>query len=163
MSLIVRTRVSGTSEYVQRLTSMPEAVQAAIEKKMRLQAADISARIKQKLSGELLNVKSGALRNSIYARIYSSKNRVLLSVGSRGDVPYAALHNYGGVVQHPGVSSDKVVVFRDKGGSKVFSRGISPHSIPIPERNFVESTIDDSKGELIQDLIDAVAEAARGR
>jgi phage gpG-like protein len=49
-------------------------------------------------------------------------------------VPYAAIHNFGGMIKHPG--SDKLQVFQI-GGATVFSRGTKPHDIRIPQRQYM--------------------------
>jgi phage gpG-like protein len=49
-------------------------------------------------------------------------------------VPYAAIHNFGGVIKHPG--SDKFQAFEYMGGM-VFTHGTKAHNINIPQRMFM--------------------------
>lgn len=49
-------------------------------------------------------------------------------------VPYAAIHNFGGVIQHPG--SKKFQAFEYNGGM-VFTWGTKAHAIPMPQRQFM--------------------------
>ena len=49
-------------------------------------------------------------------------------------IPYAAIHNFGGVIQHPG--SSKLQVFT-LNGKTVYTRFTKPHAIPIPQRMYM--------------------------
>lgn len=49
-------------------------------------------------------------------------------------VPYAAIHNFGGVIQHPG--SSKFQAF-EYGGGMVYTWFTKAHAIPIPQRQFM--------------------------
>jgi len=162
MSMIFSMR--GDQEAVSYLRGLPDAVQQVVLAKMQGLASSISDRIKQKLSGEVLNVRTGALRNSIYARIYDSPGSVSLSVGSRGDVPYASLQEDGGVVQHPGVQRTRGMVpmpMKTAYGALVgFSMKTRAHEILIPARSYVRSTLDEMMPDINNAILDAVTEAA---
>lgn len=94
-------------------------------------------------------IESGALMNS--AEVSSvSADHVEVSIG--GDLPYAAIHQFGGVINHPG--SDKLQVF-DIGGKTVFSKGTKPHQITIPARKYfrIQDEDKDSIMNLLHDFI----------
>lgn len=157
MSIIIK--LEGMEELIQQLRTLPLSIQQAVFQKMEKLAQDISDRIKQKLSGEVLNIKSGALRNSIYARVYQSQGKMTLSFGSRGDVPYAATQEYGLNVQHPGVIDKGHVLAYLTGGTKRFARSIAAHVIPMPERSFLRSTEEEYVPGFTQAIQDGMDEA----
>ena len=49
-------------------------------------------------------------------------------------VPYAAIHNFGGTIKHPG--SDKFQAFEYMGGM-IYTYGTKAHNINIPQRMFM--------------------------
>lgn len=75
--------------------------------------------------------QSGDLLRSIQMR--SDATSATVSISTR-DVPYAAIHNFGGVIKHPG--SSKFQVFHI-GGAVVFTHGTKPHDIHIPQRQYM--------------------------
>lgn len=96
-----------------------------------------------------LMVRSGALVNSIKPSQVNSV-RVVISAGS-DKVPYAKIHNEGGVIDHPGGTpffiekkSDNRLVFVSKKKAselKAYKNTLlpvtKPHKIPIPQRQFM--------------------------
>lgn len=88
-----------------------------------------------------LLVQSGRLRRSIRVLRRTSDS---VSVGS--EVPYAAIHNYGGEVQHPGspyivVAGKAVWLKRETAKARKaagkYVKTSKPHSIRIPQRQFL--------------------------
>jgi phage gpG-like protein len=77
-------------------------------------------------------MKSGKMFENIQLRWDSTSATVYLD-SSR--VPYAAIHNFGGTIKHPG--SDKFQAFEYMGGLVVLPHGTKPHDIPIPQRMFM--------------------------
>lgn len=55
-------------------------------------------------------------------------------VSTTGGLPYAAVHQYGGSVHHPG--SDKPQAFTVD-GVRVFTSNVPAHDIPIPQRPYM--------------------------
>lgn len=78
-------------------------------------------------------VLSGRLRNSIYQKSDESS----AEVGVPSSIPYAFIHNFGGVINHPGTQNG-------------FGKGIPipPHPIRIPKREYMMFQDED-----IQDIL----------
>ena len=76
-------------------------------------------------------IKSGRLVNSL--RIGMLDETSVTVIAGEG-IPYAAIHQTGGIINHPG--SKKFQVF-EIGGQIVFTRGTKPHKIPIPQRRYM--------------------------
>ena len=58
----------------------------------------------------MLNTRSGALSDSIAASVTADADGVLASVGSEGDVKYAAIQEYGGKTSAHGILPAKADV-----------------------------------------------------
>jgi phage gpG-like protein len=163
MSVIIK--LTGDTEYAEYIGRLPRLMQEAIGRKMESLATDISERIKEKLSGEVLQARTGKLRNSIYARIYMGSTNVTMSFGSRGDVSYAEIHETGGFVSHPGVPNtmNKTMPMSNKMGAiNQFSRSTRPHQIPIPRRSYIKSTRDEMLPSINSKLLEAMREVSGG-
>lgn len=157
-------QLRGDRSVIDFLQSYSARVQEMILLKWQEAATRISDRVKEKLSGEVLSPKTGRLRASIVARVYTGKSHVTLSLGSRGDVPYAALHEYGGTVLIPSIVPVKrsVLMFYT-GYAKVFAKRTAAHVVHMPERSYVRSTMNEMIPSFSDLLIDAAIEAAASR
>ena len=148
----------GDDELVDWLRGLPDFVQQVVSAKLAQSAQNLSEYIKNdKLSGQILQSKSGALRNSIYARIYESKSKVFLAVGSRG-IDYAAIQEFGGTTRpHLMEAKGKVMAFYWY-GKKSFFRYVSHPGSHIPSRSYIESALQDKW----EDISSQVEEAVKG-
>ncbi len=80
-----------------RLDVYPAALAAALAAKATELAAALADLVKtDKLAGGVLDARSGALAASIAADVSADADGVRASVGSNGDVKYAAIQEYGG-------------------------------------------------------------------
>ena len=68
-------------------------------------------------------------------------------------VPYAAIHNFGGTIDHPEVSG-KLMVF-NYGGGIVFTYHTKRHDINIPQRQFMMFQ-DEDREQILQTLSNAI-------
>ncbi len=73
------------------LAAMPDRIRDALSSKANALAAELQAKIQQKLSGGVLNQKSGALARSIAATVDDLSADVSVTVAT-GDIPYATIH-----------------------------------------------------------------------
>lgn len=155
-------KMHGDDEVTGLLNSLGPTVREAVVRKWQDMASRISERVKQRLSGEVLSPKTGALRSSIYGRVYVGTNHVTLSVGSRGDVPYAALHEYGGVIEIPRIEPSKARVLSFiVGGVRRYAMWTRAHPARYPARPYLRPTLDEMLPDIRQQLIDALNEASR--
>lgn len=159
----------GDRELIQKLDAMPNKVQAALRKKVTTLAYMLEAKVKrEKLSGQVLKVQTGALRASIANEVTSSGTSVQGKVFSSGDVKYAAIHEFGGTIQNPGGAP--YIVTKD--GAQFISKAAAaamktpppvtkPFSINMPERSFMRSSLADMKQQIIEGMTQAVREGLR--
>ena len=150
--------LDGLEDASARLESYPAALAAALDAKAaELAAALVDLVQNDKLSGAVLNVGSGALRDSIVATISSDAGGVVASVGSEGDVKYAAIQEYGGKTSAHEILPVKAQALAFvAGGAQRFARRVEHPGSLIPERSYLRSSLDDMR----DDILDALAEAA---
>ena len=75
--------------------------------------------------------ESGALYGSIQK--FSGEDFAEIQAGQ--GIPYAAIHQFGGTINHPG--SDKPQVFTVNGALVFAAKGTKPHQIRIPARPYL--------------------------
>jgi phage gpG-like protein len=152
--------VRGLDETSARFDAYPAALQAALGAKATELATALDDLVKNKLSGAVLNTSSGALRDSIAAGVTADSDGVLASVGSEGDVKYAAIQEYGGKTSAHEILPVKgdVLAFVSGDGQR-FARRIEHPGSVIPERSYLRSSLEDMKDEILAALASTAAEA----
>ena len=153
--------LDGLEETSARLDGYPAALQAALAAKADELAAALADLVKNdKLSGGVLNTRSGALGDSIAASVTADADGVLASVGSEGDVKYAAIQEYGGKTSaHEILPAKGNVLAFVVGDAQHFARRVEHPGSAIPERSYLRSALDDMKDEIVAALAGAASEA----
>lgn len=142
------------------LAGMPERVRDALSDKANMLAAELQAKIQQKLSGTVLNTKSGALLRSIVTVIDDASANVSVTVSAGGDIKYAAIQEYGGTIPPHEILSDKgkALAFL-VGGKQAFAARVNLPAIAIPERSYMRSSLAEMADEIVEGLGEAVVGA----
>ena len=123
-----------------RLAFMPDRVKSSLRREITALATSLVSRIKQdKLSGQVLNVRTGNLRRSITDEVTADATSVTARVFSDKSVKYAAIHEFGGVINR--VGSIK-----------------GPYSIVIPQRAYMLPTFKEMQPEIQEGIEKAVKE-----
>ena len=152
--------VRGLDETSARFDAYPAALQAALGAKASELATALADLVKNKLSGAVLNTSSRTLRDSIAASVTADSDRVLASVGSEGDVKYAAIQEYGGKTSaHEILPVKGDVLAFVAGDGQHFARRIEHPGSVIPERSYLRSSLEDMKDEILSALASTAAEA----
>lgn len=143
------------------LGAMPERIRAALVAKAGVLAAKLRAKIEQKLSGEVLQMKSGALAGSIGVTIEESSAGVAVRLATSPDVKYAAIHEFGGVIPPHQIVPDKAKALAFLvGGKQAFTARVNLPAIAMPERSYMRTSLaemaDDIRDELAATAIEAV-------
>jgi hypothetical protein len=148
--------IEGAGQLAARFNAMPAALRAALKDKIADLAERLVDNIKSdKLGGEVLRARTGALRASIEA----SADETGASVFSAG-VKYAFAQEYG-------FDGDETVAAHGRLIREAFGRAIAPKTIfvrafsrhmNLPERSFMRSALDDMRDEITQALNEAVSE-----
>lgn len=110
-----------------------------------------------KLSGQVLKVRTGRLRSSINLAVDNTATSVSATVGT--NVSYASIHEFG--VSHPWIIEarrGKALAF-EVGGNTIFRKRVT-HP-PLPERSFLRSALRDMAPQIEAAYREAVAETVR--
>ena len=143
------------------LGAMPERIRAALVAKAGVLAAKLQAKIGQKLSGEVLQMKSGALAGSIGVTIEETSGGVGVRLATSADVKYAAIHEFGGVIPPHQIVPDKAKALAFLvGGKQAFAARVNLPAIAMPERSYMRTSLaemaDDIRDELAATAIEAI-------
>jgi phage gpG-like protein len=144
-----------------RLAAYSSELAASLAARATQLAADLADLVKNdKLSGGVLNSVSGALRDSIEANVNASDTGVTASVGSVGDVKYAAIQEYGGkTAAHEILPSKGQALMFVIGGRTVFARRVEHPGSVIPERSYLRSSLQEMSDEIVAAFAEAPDEA----
>ncbi len=146
---------------VGHVQTLPAAIRAALAAK----AADLAARlqahvVQDKLSGQVLQVRTGALRNSIGAESSLDGDQVRIRVFSSGDIKYAAIQEYGGRTPAHEILPNKAKALAFvTGGGLVFAKVVHHPGSTIPERSYLRSSLADMATDIATELKSAVTDA----
>jgi phage gpG-like protein len=153
--------VRGLEETSARFDAYPAALQAALGANATELAAALANLVKNdKLSGAVLNSRSGALSNSIAASVTDEADGFVASVGSEGDIKYAAIQEYGGKTSaHEILPAKGDVLAFIAGDGQHFARRVEHPGSLIPERSYLRSALADMNDEIVSALADAAGKA----
>lgn len=125
-----------------------QAVQDALLGQADALRGALEARIQQKLSGEVLQSRSGALAASIISSIENDGSITSVSISSAG-VPYAAIQEFGGkTAAHDIVTANAKALAFSAGGNQVFARTAYHPGSVIPARSYLDSTLAEMSDEI---------------
>lgn len=147
-----------TSKIMLRFEKIPVAVRTAIRGETISLTQALAARVRENLSGRVLNKRTGALYNSIRSEMVENADTVYGRVYSDGSVKYARIHEYGGTINHPG--SDKFQAWQN-GGAWVYTHKTRPHLIPIPQRSYMRSALEEMRDNIVARLTAAAKRATQ--
>ena len=146
--------LAGDDALQARLDAFPAALADGLAVKAQALSEALADKVRnEKLSGEVLNARSGALRGSIGAEVASDGEAVSASVGSYGDVKYAAIQEYGGKTGAHEILPDKAkaLAFLAGGAMRFAVRVEHPGSV-IPERSYLRSSLAEMSAEILAAL-----------
>lgn len=155
--------LAGGSELIERLDAMPAVVKAVLQTKVNALAIQLQAHVvRDKLSGQVLNVRTGALRRSIQEAVEATDTSVTGKVFSAGDVKYAAIHEYGGTVPAHDIYPSKAEALAFViGGRQVFAKVVHMPAVNMPERSFLRSALADMAEQIVGEMKSAVVQGVQ--
>lgn len=160
---MINVTLVGERELVAKLQRMPRGLHDVLRRRISSLVMLLKARVQRKLSGEVLNVRTGALRRSIQAEVLDEGNAIWGRVFSTGDVKYAGIHEFGGKTPAHIIEprNGSVLAFM-MGGSMVFARRVHHPGSVMPERSFMRSSLREMREQIISTISDGLLEAAAG-
>jgi phage gpG-like protein len=135
-----------------------QAVQAALLGQADALRGALEARIQQRLSGEVLQTRSGALAASIISSIENDGANTSVSISSTG-VPYAAIQEFGGRTAAHDIVAVKGKVLAFSAGGQVFARSVHHPGSTIPARSYPGSSLAEMRDEIESGFKQAILEA----
>ena len=142
------------------LAQMPARLRAALSQKANALAAELEARIHGKLTGGVLNERSGALARSIVATIEDTAGSISVSVAASSDVKYAAIHEFGGAIPPHEIVPDKAKALAFLiGGKQAFAARVNLPAVNMPERSYLRSSLEEMADAIRDEFAEAVIEA----
>jgi phage gpG-like protein len=156
-------RIELHDEFSAALTAMPERVRQSLSDKAVTLAAALQAKVQQKLSGGVLNARTGALLRSIVATIDDSGADIAVHItAGGGDIKYAAIHEFGGTIPpHEIVPNKAKALAFAVGGKQAFAKRVNLPAVTMPERSYLRSSLAEMAGEIVEGLSEAVVEAVQ--
>ena len=147
----------GDKEIVARLEAMPEKLSQGLLRAVTALTLELEGLVKEKLSGEVLKVRSGTLRGSVHAEMEQGPDWVS-GIGTK--VPYAAINEYGGTIAPHLILPKKgrMLAFSWQGKNCVMAKVNHPGS-KIPERSFLRSAMRELEPKIREQLAGAAREA----
>lgn len=144
------------------LDRIPAAVVDFVAKKIRALTLNLQHHIvADKLQGQVLQHRSGALARSIQQETTTSGEITTGRVYSSGDVKYAAIHEFGGTTPPHDIVPDKAEALAFMiGGKMVFAKIVHHPGSRIPERSFMRSGLIDMSEEIVAGIREAAMAGA---
>lgn len=146
---------------IAKLGGMSERVRGGVRGVVQEDAFKLLAKVQAKVSGDVLNVRSGNLRRSLHETgLQDNGSAISDSVASDSSVKYARIHEYGGRINIPEIvpRNAKALAF-NYGGKMVFAKRVKAHVVNMPERSYMRSSLAEFTPIFVDDIRKVTAEA----
>jgi hypothetical protein len=157
---VISAELLGDGPALDRLRALPDAANAGLARAIAKLGIALQSNVRQdKLSGQVLKARSGALKSSIDVAIDKSATGVSATVFT--DLDYGAAQEYGfsGTVN----VRASLRLIKQAFGRPIATKAISvrAHSrrMDLPERSFLRSALDDMARDISEDVEAALREA----
>lgn len=151
-----------TEGALRRVSAIKQRIVANLIETIKRLAIELQTKVKdQKLSGQVLNVRTGTLRRSINQRVGVGPRSIEAIVGT--NVAYAGAHEFGfkGVV----TIREHLRLQKMAFGKPMTPRRVTVRSHParmnMPERKFLRSALDDMRARIVSEIRAAVNSAVK--
>lgn len=159
---MIGVQITGDKAVLARFEQATGKVIAAAKTSLDAWAMELAGYIRsEKLSGDPLNRRSGRLSTSVHP-INAADTGSAVSAGAGGGagVPYAKIHEYGGLIPaHTVVVHNAKALCFSVGGVRRFAQSVNIPEVTMPERSYMRSALREQAPEGINELRAAVREA----
>ena len=158
---MIDVTVTGLDQAAARFAALPRSLAQRVAQAVERLGGMLRDRVERKLSGEVLQQKSGRLAASIAVTVEPTGAGASATVSS--DAPYAAIHEYGGTIPARTIlpQSARVLAFPWRGQQRFFKRVTVP-AVTMPERSFMRSALAETAPEIRAAIETAAAQAVQG-
>jgi phage gpG-like protein len=153
--------IEGLDTLEAHLGALPTEVIRDLSTKATALAEALGEKVRgDKLSGQILNARSGDLRASIVSEVTVNGDGIVASVGSVGDIKYATIQEYGGRTAAHEILANKASALAFMiGGAQHFAKRVEHPGSIIPERSYLRSSLEEMRAEIVATLAESVGEA----
>ena len=158
MNIAVKPDVCGPAR---RLAAAAGALRSGLTRAVGRSADAVLARTQNKLSGEVLALRTGALRDSMTESFQANDGAAPSAhIQTDGSVPYARIQEFGGRVGIPAIAArdGKVLAF-EYAGKLVFARRTVAHEIEVPARSYLRSSLAEQAHAIVGTIREAIADS----
>ena len=144
-----------------RFAGIPAGLLTMLEAKARELGEALTTRVRdEKLSGQALQSKSGALKASIAFDVSIVGAGVTATVGSFGDLKYAAIQEFGGrTAAHEILPAKARALAFMVGGDTRFGARVQHPGSSIPAHGYLSSSLEESRDAIVAGLAQAATQA----
>ena len=155
---MITASTDGLDAELGRLAALPQTLAARLTQEVARLGDVLRDRVERNLTGGVLQRRSGRLAGSIGVAVERSGLSATATVSS--DAPYAAIHEYGGVIPARTIlpRSARALAFPWRGKQRFLKRVQLP-AVTMPERSFMRSALDETTPELYAAIEAAAREA----
>lgn len=156
---MLQISLDDAAELSARLNALPDQMRAALAQKIDSLAQALYAQVVGvNLNGALVDVRSGALRDSIQVETQSQDGTFGARIYSSGDVPYAAILEFGGKTAAHEILPDKAKALAFfMNGKRVFARRIQHPGSSFASRSYLGSALEEASDDISSSLTEIVA------
>jgi phage gpG-like protein len=151
--------VTGQQPIVRMMLAVAGGARAKLSEVMLTVAIDVTSYIKaSKLSGQVLNVRSGRLRRSISASVETTGSAISAISGT--NVSYARPHEYGftGTVDVPSYQRMQTMAFGHPMQAKLVTVKAHPMKLNVAEKSFMRTGLADKAPQEIERIRASMSE-----
>lgn len=145
----------GDAALIKYLDTIPLKLRPELKKRVEMLSIALQSHVKQnKLSGQVLNRRTGTLSRSVARRVEDGADGVQGVVGT--NIEYGGIHEFGGrtkphIIEAKNAAALKFTI----GGRTVFAKSVNHPGSIIPERSFLRSALADLRTKIETELADA--------
>lgn len=161
---MLKLELVGDKQLVTKLDRMPRNITIQVTRRIHMLVQMLrNYIIRNKLSGQVLNHRTGGLWRSISTDTISEPSYIEGKVFASADCAYAAIHEYGGKTKAHIIEAKKAksLAFTGSSGSTVFAKRVNHPGSKMPERSFMRSSLTDKKKTITNEISDAVGEGIK--
>jgi phage gpG-like protein len=151
---VITAKVDATAAAA-KLDALPARLHQGASAAVETGTRQLLASVQRKLSGEVLNARSGRLRASIAASVAGLEGSI------SSDVPYARIQEFGGLVNVPEMAPVRARALTfSYGGRLMFAARTAAHTVNLPERSYMRTSLAEIAPVFVARIRKIVEEAA---
>jgi len=149
---VIEFTISGDGQVLAGLVRAEGDAISRVHDSIARQTLELVRHVKEnKLTGQVLKVRTGTLRRSVAHTISSSSSSVTGTVST--PLVYAPIHEFGGTIPARIIAAKRAQALKfSVGGKTLFRRAVSIPAVKMPERSFLRSALEDRKAAIEADL-----------